>query len=247
VGSVEAVPVDFMALDERALVALAQQGTAGAFRAIMARNNRRLFRVARSIMQDDSEAEDVVQEGYVRVFAGLAEFRGESSLATWLTRVILNEALGRVRRKRPTVELDILDAPGSSESARVILFPSGSGDGDPERAAARQEISRLIRRVVDDLPEPFRVVFMMRAVEEMSIEETALCLGLRPETVKTRLHRARRLLRDALDSRFASALADSFPFEGQRCARVADAVLARLWDELLPHPERSRLAMPANL
>jgi RNA polymerase sigma-70 factor, ECF subfamily len=234
-GSAEAIQVDFMALDDRALVALAQQGAEGAFRAIMARHNRRLYRVARSIVRDDSEAEDVVQEGYVRAFAGLAEFRGESSLATWLTRVVLNEALGRVRRKRPTVDLGVLDAPpGSREGARVVPFPSASGDGDPERAAARQEISHVVRRVVGELPEPFRVVFIMRAVEELSVEETALCLGLRPETVKTRLHRARRLLRDTLASRLASALSDVFPFEGQRCAQVAGAVLTRLRGGVLP-------------
>lgn len=233
--SVQAAQMEFMALDDRALVALARQGDPGAFRAVMARNNRRLYRVARSIVQDDSEAEDVVQESYVRAFAGLAEFRGDSSLSTWLTRVVLNEALGRVRRRRPSVELDALDAPGAREGgARVIPFPLAGGDGDPERAAARQEIGRLLKRVVDDLPEAFRVVFMMRAVEEMSVEETALCLGLRPETVKTRLHRARWLLRRALDSRLASALADTFPFDGQRCARLADAVLHRLREAAFP-------------
>lgn len=233
-GSIDAAKVDFTALDDRELVTLAQRGAVGAFRAVMARNNRRLYRVARSIVQDDSEAEDVAQEGYVRAFAGLSEFRNESSLSTWLTRIVLNEAVGRVRRTRPTVELKLLDAPGLRAGAQVIPFPLGSPDGDPERAAARQEIGNLVRRVVDELPEAFRVVFMMRDVEEMSVGETALCLGLRPETVKTRLHRARRRLRNALDSKLASALGDTFPFAGQRCARVAEAVLARLRGEGSP-------------
>jgi RNA polymerase sigma-70 factor (ECF subfamily) len=230
-GSAQAARVEFTALDDRELVALARQGAEGAFRAMMARNNRRLYRVARSVVRDDGEAEDVVQASYVRAFAGLAEFRGEASLSTWLTRVVLNEALGRVRRKRPTVEFDAVEATSSDGAAqRVVQFPpfTGDGEGDPERAAARREVGHLLKRVIDDLPEPFRVVFVMRAVEEMSVEETARCLGLRPATVKTRLHRARRLLRRALASEAASALTDAFPFAGQRCARLADAVLARL-------------------
>lgn len=227
-GSVQEAQPDLAALSDGELVALTRRGYPGAFREIMQRNNRRLYRVARSIVRDDSEAEDVVQEGYVRAFVALAEFRGESSLSTWLTRVVLNEALGRVRRKPlATVDIEALDAPGG-HGAEIVPFPLAGGDGDPERAAARQEIGVLLKRGVDGLPERFRVVFMMRAVEEMSVEETALCLDLRPETVKTRLHRARRLLRDALDSQLASTLGDTFPFAGRQCERVADTVLTRL-------------------
>lgn len=236
--SVQATQAAFTTLDDRELALLARQGEPGAFRAIMLRHNRRLYRVARSVVRDDSEAEDVLQEGYVRAFAAMGEFRNEASLSTWLTRIVLNEALGRVRKRRPTVGLDGLDASGR-ESAGVIAFPLASGDADPERAAAQREVSFLLERVIDELPEPFRVVFMMRAVEEMSIEETAHALGLRPESVKTRLHRARRLLRDALVSKLASALTGTFPFGGRRCARVADAVLSRLPGPMSPRPDAS--------
>jgi RNA polymerase sigma-70 factor, ECF subfamily len=214
-------------LGERELVQLAQTGVGSAFRTIIQRNNRRLFRVARSILKDDSEAEDVVQEVYVRAFEHLSEFRGDSTLATWLTRIAINEAQGRLRRQRPTADLAVIDSERKGMS-EIIPFPLACSNSDPERLAAQREVRRLIERAVDELPDAFRVVFVMRAVEEMSIEETASFLGLREETVKTRLHRARNLLRQALDAQLAPALKDSFPFDGARCARIADLVLKRL-------------------
>jgi RNA polymerase sigma-70 factor (ECF subfamily) len=210
------------------LVALARRGEGAAFAAIMQRYNRRLYRAARSIVRDDVEAEDVVQEAYVRAFSALGTFRGEASLSTWLTRIVLNEALGRIRRQRPTEELEVLDREVQSGETCVIMFPGVSSMPDPESAAARAEVRRLLEDAVDDLPDAFRVVFMMRDVEGLSIEETATHLGIRAETVKTRLHRARKLLREALDDRLATVLKDTFPFLGVRCARITDAVLARL-------------------
>jgi RNA polymerase sigma-70 factor (ECF subfamily) len=218
---------DLDSLDDAELVRLARGNNGNAFRAIMQRNNRRLYRVARSVVHDDSEAEDVVQEAYVRAFGSLDQFRGDASLATWLTRIALNEALGRLRRQRPTVELEILDAEPSGKS-QIIPFPLMSADIDPERAAAQRQIRNLIEGAIDDLPEIFRVVFMMREIEAMSIEETAAILELEPATVKTRLHRARRLLRQALDEQLSSTLTEAFPFEGKRCQQTADRVLARL-------------------
>jgi RNA polymerase sigma-70 factor (ECF subfamily) len=223
--------VDFLGLGDAELVQLALQRDSDAFRAIMQRHNRRLYRVARSIMHDDSEAEDVVQEAYVLAFSNLAKFRAESSLATWLTRITLNEALGRLRRRRPTVDLASLDLPSG---AQVIPFPTMPSNEDPERNAAQREIRCLIERAIDELPEIFRVVFVMRDVEDMSIEETAAFLELRPETVKTRLHRARKLLRQALNDKLAPVLTDVFPFAGRRCQRITDEVLNRL--QLLPPP-----------
>jgi RNA polymerase sigma-70 factor, ECF subfamily len=223
--------VDFLALGDAELVQLALQRDSNAFRAIMQRHNRRLYRVARSIMHDDSEAEDVVQEAYVLAFSNLAKFRSESSLATWLTRITLNEALGRLRRRRPTVDLSSLDLPNG---AQVIAFPTMPSNEDPERNAAQREIRCIIERAIDELPEIFRVVFVMRDVEDMSIDETAAFLGLRPETVKTRLHRARKLLRQALNEKLAPVLTDVFPFAGRRCQRITDEVLNRL--QLLPPP-----------
>jgi RNA polymerase sigma-70 factor (ECF subfamily) len=221
--------LDIDALSDGELVGLANQGNAAAFRAIMQRHNSRLYRVARGILGDESEAEDAVQEAYVRAFSHLAEFRGDAKLSTWLTRIVMNEALGRLRRQRPTVDLTVLDSLHNSEDPRIIPFPLADAAAEnPERSAARRQIRQLLERAVDDLPESFRVVFVMRAIEEMSVEETAAYLNLRPETVKTRLHRARRLLRKALDAQLASTLADAFPFAGARCARMADAVLLRL-------------------
>jgi len=224
---------DLHAQTDAELVRLALQNDEAAFRAIMQRHNRRLYRCARSIVRDDAEAEDIVQETYVDAFGKLASFRGESSLATWLTRMALNEALGRVRRRRVTVELSVLDAVEPSK-VRVVPFPLVATHFDPERIAAQREMRRLIERAIDDLPELFRVVFVMRDVEGMSIEETAAYLDVRPATVKTRLHRARRLLRRALDAQLATALVDAFPFAGTHCARMTDAVLHRLG--FLPSP-----------
>ncbi len=220
--------VDTEAIGDAELVHLARQGNGRAFRTIMQRHNRRLYRVARSVLRDDAEAEDVVQEAYLRAFAALTEFRGDAALSTWLTRIALNEALGRLRRRRPIVALESVDAVHQRSGAQIYLFPLMNTDSDPERMAAQREVRRLLERAIDDLPEPFRVVFVMRDVEEMSTVETASQLGLRPETVKTRLHRARRLLRRALDGKLRSALTDTFPFDGVRCARITDTVLARL-------------------
>lgn len=218
---------DLDALQDADLVRMAVQRGEGAFRIIMQRHNRRLYRCARSIVRDDNEAEDIVQEAYVNAFSNLASFRGDSSLATWLTRITLNEALARVRGRRSTVELAALDVV-ARDKAQIIPFPLMAMNTDPERTTAQREILRLIERAIDDLPEPFRVVFVMRDVEGMGVEETANFLGLRQATVKTRLHRARRLLRKALDSQLATTLTEAFPFDGMRCARMTDAILHRL-------------------
>lgn len=223
-------------LDDGALVERARQRDGAAVRLIMQRHNRRLYRAARSILNDDAEAEDVVQEAYVRAFTHLDGFRGEAQLSTWLTRIALNEALGRLRRRRTTVGLKDIDAISDQGEARVIYLPSARQDSDPEAAAARAEVRRLLERAVDQLPNSFRMVFVLRDIEEMSVEETASHLGLRPETVKTRLHRARRLLREALNKTLASALTDVFPCAGVRCARITEAVLERL--SLPEQPEK---------
>jgi RNA polymerase sigma-70 factor (ECF subfamily) len=149
---------------------------------------------------------------------------------------VINEALGRLRRQRETEELDVLDR-GGAEMARVIAMPGVTVAPDPEQALARAEVRRVLERAVDQLPDTFRLVFILRDVEEMSIEETAQQLGVKPETVKTRLHRARRLLRHALDARLSSALTDAFPFDGARCAGVTAKVLVRLGLDSRPSPQ----------
>jgi RNA polymerase sigma-70 factor (ECF subfamily) len=214
-------------LGDAELVVLARRKDGGAFRVIMQRHNRRLYRIARAVMRNDSEAEDIVQEAYIRAFTNLAEFRGDSTLATWLSRIVLNEALGRVRRGHPTADMTSLENRSPSQ-AEIIPFPLASPQLDPERTMAQRQIQLMLERAIDDLPNDFRIVLVARVIEEMSVEETATLFGLRTETVKTRLHRARKLLRDALEKEVGPVLTDAFPFDGARCARVTDEVLKRL-------------------
>lgn len=204
--------------------ALARDGAA--FRSIMERYNRRLYRIARSILRNDSEAEDAVQEAYVSAFAHLDSFRGESSLSTWLTRITMNEALGRLRRERTAPERESYGTEPSE--ANIIPFPATEASADPERSMAQREILQLVEQATDSLPEIFRIVFMARVIEGMSVEQTAVLLGLDPKTVKTRLHRARRLMRDRLESQIGPVLMDAFPFAGRRCDRMTRAVMSRL-------------------
>ena len=218
--------LDYAELPEDQVVARARAGDREAFRAIMTRCNQRLFRVARAVLRDDAEAEDVLQEAYAKAFAAIAGFRGESGVATWLTRIVLNEAHSRLRSRRPTVEVDAIET--AQEGAQVLAFPNMARSEDPEADAARGQIRRILEQAVDELPEPFRLVFILREVEELSVEETATHLGLNPETVKTRLHRARKRLREALDARLGDVMVGAYPFLGARCARITEAVLQRL-------------------
>jgi RNA polymerase sigma-70 factor (ECF subfamily) len=196
-----------------------------AVRAIMQANNRRLYRLARGILRNDSEAEDVVQEAYVRAFTHLESFRGDSSLSTWLSRITMNEALGRLRRQRPAVEIDSL--PQGALEAQIIQFPLAASD-DPEKSMAQREIQRVVEHAIDELPEAFRLVFITRVIEGMNVEETAEILSLKPETVKSRLHRARTMLRDNVERKIGPVVMEAFPFAGKRCERLTDAVLKRL-------------------
>jgi len=214
------------AADDAELVRRALARDAGAFRAIMQKHNRRLYRIARSVLSNNDDAEDAVQDAYVSAFTHLASYRGESALATWLSRIVMNEALGRLRRRRPTVDVTMLDAPRSE--AEIIQFPLSTPNDDPERTMAQRQILQLVERATDNLPEAFRLVFVTRVVEGMSIEETSELLGIKPETVKTQLHRARQFVRDQLDKQIGPVLMDAFPFAGRRCERMTEAVMKRL-------------------
>jgi RNA polymerase sigma-70 factor, ECF subfamily len=218
--------IDYSALTEAQIVQGAQHGDGEAFRAIMQRHNQRLFRVARGLMRDDAEAEDVLQEAYVRAFAHIEAFRGEAAIATWLTRIVINEAKGRLRSRKTTVDLEAVET-AQEAGAQLINFP-GRAASDPEADVATAQVRRLLESAVDQLPELFRVVFILRDVEGLSMEETAAQLGIKPETVKTRLHRARRLLRQALHAQLETVLTGAFPFLGARCERITQAVLQRL-------------------
>ncbi|MFC3322457.1 RNA polymerase sigma factor [Mesorhizobium cantuariense] len=199
--------------------ALARDGDA--FRTIIKTHNQRLYRIARGVVRNDSEAEDIVQEAYVKAFAHLDAFRGDSSLSTWLSRIVINEALGRLRKRRRTVAMP------ENPQAQIIRFPLNPSD-DPERTMAQRQILQLVEQATDSLPDVYRTVFVARVIEGLSIEETAELLGVRPQTIKTRLHRARALVRKALDDQIGPVLLDAFPFAGRRCERLTSAVMRRL-------------------
>jgi RNA polymerase sigma-70 factor (ECF subfamily) len=212
--------------DEADLVARARRKDASAVALIIRQQNQRLYRIARSILRDDAEAEDALQEAYIRAFTRLDLFRGDSRLGTWLARIVMNEALGRLRRRRPTVDFDGL-AKTPEGSAQIIRFPANP-ELDPETAMAQREIRALLERAIDALPEAFRTVLVARLIEGMSVEETAELVGIRPETVKTRLHRARRLLKEEMEKHVGPVMGDAFPFAGRRCEQLTGAVLSRL-------------------
>lgn len=217
------------ALDETAsdkvLVRAAQGGDSRAFRAILTRYNRRLYRIARGILRNDAEAEDAVQEAYINAFTHLAGFRGDSSLSTWLSRIVMNEALGRLRSRRPMVDIAVVVTP--EREAEIVQFPN-TVRTDPERTIAQRELLRLVERATDELPDVYRTVFVTRVIEGMSVDDTAELLGIRTETVKTRLHRARKLVREHLDREIGPVMLDAFPFAGKRCERMTENVMQRL-------------------
>jgi RNA polymerase sigma-70 factor (ECF subfamily) len=205
----------------------AADGDADAFERIMRRHNRLLFRTARSVLKDDAEAEDALQEAYLRAWRALPGFRADAQLSTWLVRIVLNEALGRLRRRG--AQVIPLDA--DTEIADVELTGAAvdeSADRQPERQAMRAELRRLMEARIDRLPEAFRTVFMLRAVEELSVEEVATALGVPEATVRTRFFRARSLLREGLSRELDLALGDAFAFAGARCDRIVAGVRARL-------------------
>jgi RNA polymerase sigma-70 factor (ECF subfamily) len=138
----------------------------------------------------------------------------------------MNEALGRLRHRRPTVDIATLEE--TRTEAEIIQFPLAAQTDDPERTMAQRQILQLVEETTDDLPEAYRLVFVTRVIEGMSVEETADLLGIKPETVKTRLHRARQLVREQLDKKIGPILMDAFPFAGKRCERMTGAVLNRL-------------------
>ncbi len=211
---------------ETELVARAVRRDEAAIRTIIKQYNRRLYRLARAVVASNADAEDVLQEAYLRAFANLDRFRGESSLATWLSRITLNEAFARIRSQRRQKRTAPPTAAG--DMGEIIPFPVSLSGEDPERTMAQRELLRLVEQAADDLPELFRVVFVARIIEGLSVEETAAVLGLPPATVKTRLHRARRLVRDRLEAKIGPVMVDAFPFAGRRCDRLTEAVLARL-------------------
>ena len=210
---------------EMDLVAGAIANDPTSFRTIMRKYNQRLFRIARGVVCDDAVAEDVVQEAYVRAFQHLKSFRADSSLSTWLHRIVLNEALGRLRKSSRNMEVPL---PANGAGGDIVQFPNGAASDDPEKTMAQRQILRLVEEATDELPDDFRLVFIARAIEGMSVEETAELLNIKPGTVRTRLHRARELLRKYIDNRIGPVFLDAFPFAGWRCERLTTKVMKRL-------------------
>ena len=205
-------------------------GDCDAFRRVMRQYNQRMYRTARSILKDDAEAEDAVQEAYLSAYQSIGGFRGGSQLATWLVRIVVNEALGRVRKRKRRAELiDLYDTTEPGDDRAEASMSDATPDG-PERAAQRAQIRRLLEAQIDRLPDAFRTVFVLRAIEEMPVDEAAACLGIPEATVRTRYFRARGLLREALAREIDFGFEDAFAFAGARCDRIVEGVLDRLKD-----------------
>lgn len=203
-------------LTDADLVARILAGDEALFELIMRRYNRLLYRAARAIVADDDEARDVVQATYVRAYYHLDQFRGPFGIQSWLVRIAVNEANGRRRRPAPVGDDEALDRLAAHRSS------------EPEQMAIDHEICGIVQRAIDRLPEDFRVVFMLRGVEQMSIAETAAALDIKEATVKTRFHRARSLLRASLGKLYPDAMQHAFQFDGSRCDDIVAAVLLQL-------------------
>ena len=199
-----------------------------AFESLMRKHNGRLFRIARAILKDDAEAEDALQDAYLDAYRKIEGFRGGSQLATWLTRIVINQALGRLRRqKRERVVVPFGRRRHERPNDQSVELRDDKSES-PTNAALRAEVRRMLERRIDELPVAFRAVFVMREVEDMTVQETAECLSIPEATVRTRLFRARALLREALARDLDTATTDIFPFAGQRCDRIVAAVLRRI-------------------
>jgi len=225
-------------LDDPELVQQVQRGNPAAFGVLMRRYNRRLYRTARAILKDDAAAEDALQDGYVAAYRHIGEFRGDAQITTWLTRIVVNQALQalrKVRREQVVVLFDERANELADEQEDATATAGSTTFAGPEKAMLRSEMRRLIERKIDELPEGYRTVFMLREVEDMSVDETAAALAIPAATVRSRLFRAKARLREALAQEMDMATQDVFGFDGERCDRIVRTVLARLGDAA-PHP-----------
>ena len=226
--------IDYGSLDDEALASLIADRDPGAVRLVTQRNNQRLFRAAWSILGNRAEAEDAVQSAYLRAFAAIASFEGRSTLSTWLTRIVINEALGRARAaRRRRAHVDDGSVAFLDDYREKLMRGSSSGTA-PDAEFARAQLRSLLEQASGALPPDFRHVFVMREIEGLSVDETAQSLGLVPATVKTRHLRARRRLQQSLAPDVKSALAGAFPFAGADCVAITEAVVSRFCGDAEP-------------
>lgn len=232
---ISAAPVDTLtvaqdrSITDDEIVSRVLAGERDVFEVLMRRYNQRLFRVSRSIVRTDEDAEDVVQEAYLRAYCHLADFEGRSQFSTWLTKIAVHEALAKRRRlqRRPSA------VPLGDENGNYVERLA-SRDRDPEGVVVNEELGSILERAVDALPEGYRSVFVLRHIEGLDTADTAEHLGLGHEAVKTRLHRARSLLRRRLNERLGEATPLAFRFLGLRCNRMVHTVLRQLTTCALP-------------
>ncbi len=232
--ALNAIPISHMAATNAEtdveLALAAASGSAMAFETIVRRNNRLLFRTARGVVPDDAEAQDVVQETYLRAFTNLRSYRGDATLATWLARIAINVAVTSQRKKGRFVQLQESGDAADHDPMEHAMPLHAQDDEGPDVAAERKEMRALLQASIEDLPVIYRSVFMLRAVQDLSVEETAYCLSVSEDVVKTRFLRARAMLRDKLAMRLETCAQDTFSFAGERCDAVLAHVMAQLLD-----------------
>ena len=219
--------------DDAAMIRRVVAGDRGAFELLMRRHNRRLYRLARASLRDDAEAQDALQEAYLLAYRSVAQFRGDAALATWLSRLVLNECMGRLRRKAR--RQNVIPLVGSQTDNERDAMPAPDSEL-PDKILARAQMRALLERKLDELPVAFRMVFVLRSVEELSVEETAQTLDIPEATVRSRHFRAKSLLREALAHEIDLAERELFEFAGAQCDHVTARVLAQIDPTVRPMP-----------
>jgi len=211
-------------LPDSEIVRRVRAGDRALFEVLMRRHNQRVYRAARAVVKDETEVEDVMQQAYVNAFTHLHQFEERSEFSTWLTRIVLNEAFARRHKLQSSASISA----SVDDDRGAFMETMRSPDPDPERQAYAQELRRVLEEAVDELPEHYRTVFMLRDIEGLSTNETSVGLGVGEEAVKTRLHRARAMIRRAVSSRLGVVAPGAFQFLAPRCDRVVVAVLERI-------------------
>jgi RNA polymerase sigma-70 factor, ECF subfamily len=220
-GRVNPVQDETAVLSDEDAVRRVLAGDAASFELLMRRYNQRMFRVVRSMLGNDLEAEDVVQDAYVRAFEHLGQFANRAKFSTWLIKIAVHEATARMRRNKPVQLVDLSDPHNSGIEP---LMESQSA----EQQASIKELGGVLTQAIDNLPNDLRTVFTMRVIEEIDTEATAACLDISESNVKVRLHRARSLLRESIDEQIGPSIRQVYQFDGERCDRIVNAVFARL-------------------